>query len=158
MSGHSATANADLWLTHGDPEHLFLRWREQPPRYLSLFAGDVERLDLQAGRLDMTFAVGPEWGHVMGLQGGIVASMLDSVMAQCVILCSGFAYSPPTLELKVSYLEAAPPGLFSARGEIAHRGGSVVFLRSELRDGRGRMVATATSTSRLVVRQKDVEL
>lgn len=158
MNMQSGVGEPAVWLTEGDPQQLFLRWREQRPRYLSLFAGDVERLDLETGSLDMTFAVGPEWGHVLGLQGGIVAGMLDSVMAQCVILCSGFAYSPPTLELKVSYLEPAPPGLFRAHGHIAHRGGSVAFLQSELRDGRGRMVATATSTSRLVMRRKDVEL
>lgn len=158
MSEHSATANADLWLADGAAEHLVLRWREQTPRYLSLFAGAVERLDFRVGSLDVTFAVGPEWGHVMGLQGGIVASMLDRVMAQCVIVCSALADSPPALELKVSYLEPAPPGSFRARSDIAHRGGWALFLRSELRDGRGRMVAMATSTSRLVVRRKDAEL
>ena len=158
MSERPAAAYTSLWLAEGVPERLFLQWREQRPRYLSLFAGDVVKLDLHEGSLEMSFSVGPEWGHAMGLQGGIVASMLDSAMAQCVILCSGFAYSPPTLELKVSYLERAPPGAFRARGDIAHRGASVVFLRGELTDGRGTLVATATATSRLVVRKMGVEL
>lgn len=140
------------WLTVEDTGALFARWRERRPHYLQLFAGDVVALDLARATLEMQFDVPPKWGHVLGLQGGIVAGMLDSVMAQCVILCSGFTLSPPTLELKVSFLEPARPGVFRALGTVEHGGRSVAFARGELRDARGVLVATATATARLVAR------
>ena len=137
---------------------LIERWRELRPRYLALFAGDVVALDVERGELEMAFEVGPQWGHVIGLQGGIVAGMLDSAMAQCLILCSGFRLGPPTLELKVSYLAPARPGAFRALGQVLHRGRSVAFARAELRDAKGALVATASATSRLVARDPEAPL
>ncbi len=144
--GETAPANA------ADTAALIERWRIIRPRYLQLFAGDVVALDIEHRVLEMQFDVGAQWGHVIGLQGGIVAGMLDSTMAQCLILCSGFTISPPTLELKVSYLAPARPGVFRALGIIEHRGRSIAFTRSELRDAGGVLVATATATSRLLPR------
>jgi uncharacterized protein (TIGR00369 family) len=144
--------------TADDEPALLARWRERRPRYLALFAGDAVRLDVARSELEMAFDVGSQWGHVIGLQGGIVAGMLDSAMAQCLILCSGFSLGPPTLELKVSYLAPARPGAFRALGQVLHRGRSVAFARAELRDAKGVLVATASATSRLVPRDPEAPL
>jgi acyl-CoA thioesterase len=56
----------------------------------------------------------------------------------------------PTLELKISFLEAAGPGFVIAEGRVLRWGGSVGFLDGDIKDDKGRLVAHATSTIKIV--------
>ncbi|MGA0033676.1 MAG: PaaI family thioesterase [Burkholderiales bacterium] len=78
-----------------------------------------------------------------GLHGGISAFVLDISMGHLLHRTSG---AGTTLEMKVQYLKAAKSGQMTCTARFIRHGRSISFLRSELVDDRGEMIAYATST------------
>ncbi len=78
-----------------------------------------------------------------GLHGGISAFVLDISMGHLLHRTSG---PGATLEMKVQYLKAAKAGRLTCIARFIRHGRSISFLRSELVDQRGEMIAYATST------------
>jgi uncharacterized protein (TIGR00369 family) len=121
-------------------------------RYLGLEILDADR---EARTVDVAFNAGPElcnmWG---GIQGGMVAAMLDDVMSLAVGLDLEWGQISPTLELKVSMLAPARPGRILGHGRVIKRGKSVGFIEGELRAGDGTLLATASSTATFVTLKK----
>lgn len=78
-----------------------------------------------------------------GLHGGISAFVLDISMGHLLHRTSG---PGATLEMKVQYLKAAKAGRLTCTARFIRHGRSISFLRSELVDKRGEMIACATST------------
>lgn len=91
------------------------------------------------------------WG---GIQGGMVAAMLDDVMSLAVGLDLEWGQISPTLELKVSMLAPCRPGRILGSGRVIKRGKSVGFIEGELRDETGALLATASSTATFVTLKK----
>ena len=83
------------------------------------------------------------------MTGWLDASMAFAVMARLKEQADSIWLA--TLELKVSFLSAARQGSeVVARGRIVKQGRSVVFLEAELRDESGQLIATSSSTAKLV--------
>lgn len=78
-----------------------------------------------------------------GLHGGITAFVLDISMGHLLHRTSG---PGTTVEMKVQYLKAARSGRVTCTARFIRHGRSLSFLRSELIDEHGEMVAYATST------------
>lgn len=78
-----------------------------------------------------------------GLHGGISAFVLDISMGHLLHRTSG---AGTTLEMKVQYLKAAKAGRLTCTARFIRHGRSISFLRSELVDEHGEMIAYATST------------
>ena len=78
-----------------------------------------------------------------GLHGGVIAFVLDISMGHLLYKTSG---PGTTLEIKVQYVKAARSGKVTATGRFLRHGRSVSFLRSELVDDKGELIAYATST------------
>ncbi len=78
-----------------------------------------------------------------GLHGGISAFVLDISMGHLLHRTSG---PGATLEMKVQYLKAAKAGRLTCTARFIRHGRSISFLRSELLDEQGEMIAYATST------------
>ena len=78
-----------------------------------------------------------------GLHGGISAFVLDISMGHLLHRTSG---AGTTLEMKVQYLKAARTGRLTCTARFIRRGRSISFLRSELVDAQGDLIAFATST------------
>jgi uncharacterized protein (TIGR00369 family) len=78
-----------------------------------------------------------------------VTGWLDTAMACACIARSTFTLAVPSLEIKVSFLAPAHPGVYVARGWIQRWGRTVVFLEAELHDTAGKLIATASSTALL---------
>lgn len=112
---------------------------------------EILRVDRPAGVVEMAFEASErlcnKWG---GIQGGMVAAMLDDAMALAVGLDLEWGQISPTLELKVSMLAPARPGRILAVGRVVRRGRSVGFVEGELRDLDGTLLATASSTANFV--------
>lgn len=109
--------------------------------------------DGQARTLRAMFEVRPEFCHSGGTiaQGGFVTAWLDASMAQATMRDTGFESNIATLELKVSFLKAVPPGEVLAEGRVLRRGKRVVFLEASLFNAAGtELFATATSTGLIV--------
>lgn len=78
-----------------------------------------------------------------GLHGGISAFVLDIAMGHLLHRTSG---AGATLEMKVQYLKAAKAGHLTCTARFIRHGRSISFLRAELVDQQGEMIAYATST------------
>ena len=78
-----------------------------------------------------------------GLHGGISAFVLDISMGHLLHRSSG---AGTTLEMKVQYLKAARSGRLNCTARFIRHGRSISFLRSELVDEQGELIAYATST------------
>lgn len=121
----------------------------EPTRLLN---GEILELDSRRGSCRYRFEIVPAFCHSQGkiCQGGFLTGMVDVAMANAAMARSKFAFAVPTLELKISFLEAMGPGFVIAEGRVLRWGGSVGFLDGDIRDDKGRLVVHATSTVKIV--------
>ena len=78
-----------------------------------------------------------------GLHGGVIAFVLDISMGHLLWKKAG---AGTTLEMKVQYAKAARAGRLTATARFLRQGRSISYLRSELTDQSGELIAFATST------------
>jgi uncharacterized protein (TIGR00369 family) len=78
-----------------------------------------------------------------GLHGGVTAFVLDISMGHLLWHKSG---PGATVEMKVQYAKAARAGRLTATSRFVRHGRGISFLRAELVDDQGELVAFATST------------
>lgn len=78
-----------------------------------------------------------------GLHGGVTAFVLDISMGHLLWHASG---PGTTVEMKVQYAKAARAGHLTATARFIRRGRGISFLRAELVDDKGELIAFATST------------
>mgnify|MGYP003135606638 FL=1 len=120
--------------------------------YLGL---EVIDCDVDAGTVELAFEATDNlcnlWG---GIHGGMVAAMMDDILAIAVGLKLEWGQISPTLEMKVSMLSVAKPGRLIGRGRVLRRGKSVVFVEGELLDADGTLLAKGSSTCTLVTLKK----
>ncbi|MGB0920578.1 MAG: PaaI family thioesterase [Alphaproteobacteria bacterium] len=111
--------------------------------------------DVDQGVVDVEYhATDPlcnKWG---GIHGGMVAAMLDDIMALAAGLKVEWGQIVPTLEMKVNYITPARPGTLTAQARVVRRGKSVIFLEAELWNAEGKLAATGTSTYTVVTLKK----
>jgi len=109
-------------------------------------------LDSERGVARCRFEIVPAFCHSQGTicQGGFLTGMVDIAMAHAALAKGRFAFAVPTLELKISYLEAVGPGQVLAEGRVLRWGGSVGFIEGDIRDDKGRLIVHATCTVKIV--------
>jgi acyl-coenzyme A thioesterase PaaI-like protein len=83
------------------------------------------------------------------VQGGFIAGMLDSAMAQYILHLHEFKVNPLTLNIDVTYLLPCRPAEVEVTARILKAGKSIVFTSAELAQD-GNLVATASATNKLV--------
>ena len=107
--------------------------------------------DQAAGRATATFVAKPEFCHSGTIvQGGFLCAMADNVMTMALFALAGLDIVVPTLEMKVSFLAAANPGVIRGEGEVVRRGKSTAFLEGSLFDADGTMLVRASATVRII--------
>ena len=77
------------------------------------------------------------------LHGGVIAFVLDISMGHLLFRKAG---PGTTLEMKVQYIKPARSGRLTATGRFLRQGRGISYLRSELTDDKGELIAFATST------------
>lgn len=77
------------------------------------------------------------------LHGGVIAFVMDISMGHLLYRSGG---PGTTLEMKIQYVKPAKHGLIRCTGRFIRHGGSISFLRSELRDENDELLAFATAT------------
>lgn len=108
----------------------------------------MELRSVQLG--EVVFACTPDeaaYNPIGAVHGGLMCTLLDSVTGCAVqtTLPVGTGYT--SLEIKVSYLRAVRRGdELVATGRVTKPGRRAAFADGEIRDGEGRLVATASST------------
>ena len=84
------------------------------------------------------------------VQGGYVTGWIDSAMAHSVMIPTDFEFSPLTLELKMTFLKSANPGIVIAAASVIKLGRSIAFVEGTLTNESGDLIAKGTSTNKLV--------
>ncbi len=129
----------------------FIEGRAEAPPAARLLGWELRSIDPEAGKIQVDFTARAEFLNPAGaIQGGFLAAMLDDTLGPALVATLDPDQWAPTLELKISFLRPAAPGLLTGSGRVVHRGGGVAFLEGDLRDVDGRVLATATSTTRIV--------
>ena len=104
-----------------------------------------------SGRAVLHYRARPDHCHSGGIvQGGFITGWIDAAMAHVVIAKSGRQLSPLSLEIKISFLQSARPGLVIAEAWIERIGRTTAFLEGRLLNEQGKVLAKGTSTARLV--------
>jgi uncharacterized protein (TIGR00369 family) len=136
-------------MTDADMLRHFNDNRVEPTKLLN---GEFLSVDSERGICRCSFEIVPDFCHSQGriCQGGFLTGMIDIAMAHAAIARGRLAYAVPTLELKISFLEAVGPGKVIAEGRILRWGGSVGFLDGDVRDAAGRLIVHATCTVKIV--------
>ena len=136
-------------MTDADMLRHFNDNRVEPTRLLN---GQFLAVDAERGTCRCSFEVVPAFCHSQGriCQGGFLTGMIDIAMAHAAIAKGRFACAVPTLELKISFMEAVGPGTVFAEGRVLRWGGSVGFLEGDLRDADGKLIVHATCTVKIV--------
>ena len=126
--------------------------RAQPAEAVQTLNGELLDIDSARGHARFRFEVVRAFCHSQGkiCQGGFLTGMVDIAMAHAALAKGRFACAVPTLELKISFLEAVGPGFVTAEGRVMCWGGSVGFLDGDIKDERGRLIAHATCTVKIV--------
>jgi len=103
------------------------------------------------GRAIIHYRARMDMCHSGGIvQGGFVTGWIDAAMAHVVMAQSEDAANPLSLEIKVSFLNPATPGLIIAEAWIERSGKSIAFLEGLIKNEAGEVLAKATSTMKLV--------
>jgi uncharacterized protein (TIGR00369 family) len=104
---------------------------------------DFHPLSVQEGKV--TFEFEPREFHynpIGSVHGGVISTVLDTVMG-CALqskLPKGVAYT--TLELKINFLKAVTykSGKMKAEGRLIHLGKSTALVEADLRDEEGKLL------------------
>ena len=111
----------------------------------------VLRAEHNSGRSELTFEAPDEFTNGMGnVQGGLLAAMLDSVMGAALSTVLAEGERPPTLEMKINFIQPAKVGTIGGSARVVHRGKSVAFVEGELHNRAGTLLARATSTALII--------
>ena len=130
------------------------RLNANAPPAMQTLGGEVLEFDKENNAALVRFAAGkllcnPDGG----IQGGFVCGMLDAAMANAVFCLLGEVAIVASLEIKVSYLEVSRQGDLFARANVVRFGKTITFLEAELRDADGKLLATASSTARVITKK-----
>jgi uncharacterized protein (TIGR00369 family) len=111
----------------------------------------------EEGRIRVGFEGKPEFCNPAGfIQGGILSAMLDDTMGPAAFIMSNGKMFTPTVTMTVNFLSPGKVGAFECEAKVVQMGKTVVFVDAKLMDSEGTLVATATSTSRLVETAKAI--
>ncbi len=82
--------------------------------------------------------------------GGMLFTLLDTTMAWAVVSELDEGLNCTTISLEIQYLQPARGARFSCSARTIHRTGRMSFVRAEIEDEEGRMVASAQATFRII--------
>jgi uncharacterized protein (TIGR00369 family) len=125
--------------------------RSAGPPATAFLGARYRSIDVEAGTITIEFNPRVEFlNPARKIQGGFIAAMLDDTMGPIVYATLDRGEFNTTLEFKVSFMRSADLGPLVASARIIHRGRSIVFVEAELRDSAGALIASATSTMKIV--------
>jgi uncharacterized protein (TIGR00369 family) len=99
----------------------------------------------------------PEFCNPAGfIQGGILSAMLDDTMGPAVFVMTEGKLYTATITMTVNFLAPARPGPIFGDADVTQLGKTIAFVAARLTAGDGTVLATATSSARLVETAKAV--
>ena len=103
------------------------------------------------GWVRIGFVGKPEFCNPAGfVQGGILSAMLDDTMGPAVFVMTDGGLYTATITLNVNFLAPAKPGPIVGEASVTQLGKTVAFVEGKLAAEDGTLLATATTSARLV--------
>jgi uncharacterized protein (TIGR00369 family) len=90
------------------------------------------------------------------VQGGILSAMLDDTMGPAVFVMTEGRLYTATISITVNFLAPARPGPITGEATVMQLGKTVAFVEGRLIAGDGTLLATATTSARLVEAAKAI--
>ena len=90
------------------------------------------------------------------IQGGILSAMLDDTMGPAVFVMSEGKLYTATITMTVNFLTPAKPGPITGEADVTQLGKTIAFVAGRLTAEDGTVLATATTSARLVETAKAV--
>jgi uncharacterized protein (TIGR00369 family) len=84
------------------------------------------------------------------VQGGILSAMLDDTMGPAVFVMTEGKLYTATITMTVNFLAPAKPGPIVGEANVTQLGKTVAFVEGRLMAADGAVLATATTSARLV--------
>lgn len=142
-----AAARAGARLTGIEHIRAIVEGTLPPPPIAKLLGFEL----VSAGEGRATFALAPGEQHynpIGVVHGGVAATLLDSAMGCAVHSRLGATQGYTTLEIKVNYVRAVTrdSGRVTAEGSVVHLGRTTATAEGRLVDGKGKLLAHATTT------------
>lgn len=113
------------------------------PVFASHLGIELEELREDYARIKLAYR--EEWNQPAGVvHGGVIASLIDTVVVPAI--GTGYDDRPDmlTIDMQVQYMGAVVKQDLYAEGWVTKRGRAVVFARSEVRGGDGKIAASGT--------------
>jgi uncharacterized protein (TIGR00369 family) len=90
------------------------------------------------------------------IQGGILGAMLDDTMGPAVFVMTDGRLYTATISMTVNFLAPAKPGPITGEATVTQLGRTVAFVEGRLIGEGGGVLATATTSARLVETAKAI--
>ena len=84
------------------------------------------------------------------VQGGILSAMLDDTMGPAVFVMTEGRLYTATISMTVHFLSPAKPGPITGEANVTQLGKTIAFVEGRLMAADGAVLATATTSARLV--------
>ncbi len=84
------------------------------------------------------------------VQGGILSAMLDDTMGPAVFVMTDGKLYTATITMTVNFLAPAKPGKLIGEATVTQLGKTIAFVEGRLMSEDGAVLATATTSARLV--------
>ena len=92
------------------------------------------------------------------VQGGILSAMLDDTMGPAVFTMTEGKLYTATISMTVNFLAPAKPGPITGEATVTQLGKTVAFVEGRLMAADGTVLATASTSARLVETAKAIAL
>jgi uncharacterized protein (TIGR00369 family) len=84
------------------------------------------------------------------VQGGIQSALLDGAMGAAVFVMTDGKFYDPTISMTVHFMARAKTGPIISEAKVTQLGKSIAFVEGRLTSDDGTLLATASSSARLV--------
>jgi uncharacterized protein (TIGR00369 family) len=91
------------------------------------------------------------------VQGGILSAMLDDTMGPAVFVMTEGKLYTATITMTVNFLAPAKPGKLIGEATVTQLGRTVAFVEGRLMAANGALLATASTSARLVETAKAID-
>ncbi|MFH0302376.1 PaaI family thioesterase [Bradyrhizobium sp. 31Argb] len=109
------------------------------------------------GWIRIGFEGKPEFCNPAGfIQGGMLSAMLDDTMGPAVFVMTDGKLYTATITMTVNFLAPAKPGPIIGEARVSQLGKTVAFVEGRLMAEDGAVLATASTSARLVETAKAV--
>jgi uncharacterized protein (TIGR00369 family) len=107
----------------------------------------IELVDAREGEVTIALEAQPHHLNLQGLlHGGILATLADTATGLAVRTKLEPDRRHVTIAMSVHYLSAGAPGTITAIGRTVRVGRQIAHAEAEIRDARGKLLATAQAT------------